>query len=57
MFTGNPAEDALSTLAFTAMALGVRAASPTVPVAEIVFFRSAVALLRAVRLAGGDAAR
>jgi drug/metabolite transporter (DMT)-like permease len=35
----------LSTLAFTAMALGVRAASKTLPVAEIVFFRSAFALL------------
>jgi len=34
----------LSTLAFTAMALGVRAAAPTVPVAEIVFYRSLVAL-------------
>jgi drug/metabolite transporter (DMT)-like permease len=34
----------LSTLAFTMMALGVRAATPTVPVAEIVFFRSTVAL-------------
>ncbi|MBB4196300.1 hypothetical protein CCR94_05595 [Rhodoblastus sphagnicola] len=35
----------LSTLAFTAMALGVRAAASTVPVAEIVFYRSLVALV------------
>jgi drug/metabolite transporter (DMT)-like permease len=34
----------LSTLAFTAMALGVRLASPGLPVAEIVFYRSAIAL-------------
>ncbi len=36
---------ALSTLAFTAMALGVRAASPAVPVAEVVFYRSLFALI------------
>jgi drug/metabolite transporter (DMT)-like permease len=35
----------LSTLAFTAMAAGVRSASPRIPVAEIVFFRSSVALV------------
>jgi drug/metabolite transporter (DMT)-like permease len=35
----------LSTLAFTAMAIGVRFASPVCPVAEIVFFRSAFALI------------
>lgn len=34
----------LSTLAFTLMAVGVRAAAPRIPIAEIVFFRSAVAL-------------
>jgi drug/metabolite transporter (DMT)-like permease len=34
----------LSTLAFTAMAIGVRIAAPRIPVAEIVFFRSIVAL-------------
>lgn len=34
----------LSTLAFTAMAIGVRIAAPRIPVAEIVFFRSVVAL-------------
>ncbi len=34
----------LSTLAFTVMAVGVRVASPRIPLAEIVFFRSAVAL-------------
>ncbi len=34
----------LSTLAFTAMAVGVRIASPRIPIAEIVFFRSIVAL-------------
>ena len=43
MFTGIVLK-VLSTLAFTMMALGVRAATPTVPVAEIVFFRSTVAL-------------
>jgi drug/metabolite transporter (DMT)-like permease len=43
MFTGIVLK-ILSTLAFTLMALGVRAAAPSVPVAEIVFFRSAVAL-------------
>jgi drug/metabolite transporter (DMT)-like permease len=35
----------LSTLAFTVMAVGVRAAAPRIPLAEIVFFRSAVALV------------
>ncbi|MGO8739479.1 DMT family transporter [Rhodoblastus sp.] len=35
----------LSTLAFTAMAVGVRMAAPRIPIAEIVFFRSAVALV------------
>jgi drug/metabolite transporter (DMT)-like permease len=35
----------LSTLAFTVMAVGVRVASPRIPLAEIVFFRSAVALV------------
>jgi drug/metabolite transporter (DMT)-like permease len=34
----------LSTLAFTAMAVGVRTAAPRIPIAEIVFFRSVVAL-------------
>ncbi len=34
----------LSTLGFTAMSLGVRAAAPSCPIAEIVFFRSAFAL-------------
>jgi len=34
----------LSTLAFTAMAVGVRFASPRIPISEIVFFRSVVAL-------------
>ena len=34
----------LSTLAFTAMAVGVRLAAPRIPIAEIVFFRSVVAL-------------
>jgi len=43
MFTGILLKT-LSTLAFTAMALGVRAAAQTVPVAEIVFFRSLIAL-------------
>lgn len=45
MFTGILLKT-LSTLAFTAMALGVReAAQNNVPVAEIVFFRSLIALL------------
>ncbi|MCW2273935.1 EamA family transporter [Rhodoblastus acidophilus] len=45
MFTGILLKT-LSTLAFTAMALGVRAAAQNnVPVAEIVFFRSLIALL------------
>ncbi|MCI4679570.1 DMT family transporter [Rhodoblastus acidophilus] len=35
----------LSTLAFTAMAVGVRVAAPRIPLAEIVFFRSIVALV------------
>jgi len=35
----------LSTLAFTVMAVGVRVASARIPVAEIVFFRSGVALV------------
>ncbi len=35
----------LSTLAFTVMAVGVRMAAPRIPIAEIVFFRSAVALV------------
>jgi drug/metabolite transporter (DMT)-like permease len=35
----------LSTLAFTMMAVGVREAAPRIPIAEIVFFRSAVALV------------
>ena len=35
----------LSTLAFTAMALGVRAAAPSLPVAEIVLYRSVIALV------------
>jgi drug/metabolite transporter (DMT)-like permease len=46
----------LSTLAFTAMSIGVRAAAPSCPVAEIVFFRSAfalVVLLGWLRLSGG----
>jgi drug/metabolite transporter (DMT)-like permease len=34
----------LSTLAFTAMAVGVRIASPRIPIAEFFFFRSVVAL-------------
>ena len=34
----------LSTLAFTAMAVGVRVAAPRIPISEIVFFRSVVAL-------------
>ena len=34
----------LSTLAFTAMGVGVRVAAPRIPVSEIVFFRSVVAL-------------
>jgi drug/metabolite transporter (DMT)-like permease len=34
----------LSTLAFTAMAVGVRFAAPRIPLSEIVFFRSVVAL-------------
>ncbi len=34
----------LSTLAFTAMAVGVRIAAPRIPISEIVFFRSIVAL-------------
>jgi drug/metabolite transporter (DMT)-like permease len=44
MFTGILLKT-LSTLAFTAMSIGVRAASPVCPVAEIVFFRSAFALV------------
>jgi drug/metabolite transporter (DMT)-like permease len=44
MFTGILLKT-LSTLAFTAMSIGVRAAAPTCPVAEIVFFRSAFALV------------
>ncbi len=35
----------LSTLGFTAMSIGVRAAAPSCPIAEIVFFRSAFALV------------
>jgi drug/metabolite transporter (DMT)-like permease len=35
----------LSTVAFTAMGIGVRAAAPSCPIAEIVFFRSAIALV------------
>jgi drug/metabolite transporter (DMT)-like permease len=35
----------LSTLAFTAMAIGVRFAAPVCPVGEIVFYRSAFALI------------
>jgi len=44
MFTGILLKT-LSTLAFTAMALGVRAAAQTLSVAEIVFFRSSIALV------------
>ena len=44
MFTGIMLKT-LSTLAFTAMSIGVRFASPVCPVAEIVFFRSAFALV------------
>lgn len=46
----------LSTLGFTAMSLGVRAAAPSCPIAEIVFFRSAFALivlLAWLRISGG----
>ncbi len=44
MFTGILLKT-LSTLAFTAMSIGVRAAAPACPLAEIVFFRSAFALV------------
>ncbi|WP_294532415.1 DMT family transporter [uncultured Rhodoblastus sp.] len=46
----------LSTVAFTAMAIGVRAAASSCPVGEIVFFRSAIALvvlLAWLRISGG----
>lgn len=46
----------LSTVAFTAMGVGVRAAAPTCPIGEIVFFRSAfalVVLLVWLRISGG----
>jgi drug/metabolite transporter (DMT)-like permease len=46
----------LSTIAFTAMAIGVRAAASSCPVGEIVFFRSAIALivlLAWLRISGG----
>ena len=46
----------LSTVAFTAMGIGVRAAAPSCPIGEIVFFRSGFALvllLAWLRLSGG----
>ncbi len=46
----------LSTMAFTAMSIGVRAAAPSCPIGEIVFFRSAfalVVLLVWLRISGG----
>jgi drug/metabolite transporter (DMT)-like permease len=46
----------LATLGFTAMGIAVRAAAPTCPVGEIVFFRSAFALvilLAWLRISGG----
>jgi drug/metabolite transporter (DMT)-like permease len=46
----------LSTVAFTAMGIGVRAAAPACPIGEIVFFRSAFALLVLMvwlRISGG----
>jgi drug/metabolite transporter (DMT)-like permease len=46
----------LATLGFTAMGIGVRAAAPSCPVGEIVFFRSAfalVVLLAWLRISGG----
>ncbi|MGO9391731.1 DMT family transporter [Rhodoblastus sp.] len=46
----------LSTMAFTAMSIGVRAAAPSCPIGEIVFFRSAFALIVLLvwlRISGG----
>jgi drug/metabolite transporter (DMT)-like permease len=53
MFTGILLKT-LSTLAFTAMSIGVRAAAPACPVAEIVFFRSAFALVVLAIWLGGS---